>query len=247
MPENWPATYNNPPIVEAIIDLKWASPLSWPDCETTLLDGLAEHYPVRQRLDLMQVSATVRPGGVAVDASAVPWRWMLRSSDQRTAVGLGPEGVSIHVMKPYPGWGVLRALAQQVHQRLQELVGDLRLPVEVGLRYIDQIALKPEGGANLADYFPLIGRRPPSTGAELAAIHHLMHTVDPTTGLQSILTIATLGRSVDARPVLLYDLQLRQPLADEGLDWLTLLDVMHARQRRIFEESISAHTRELFA
>lgn len=118
--------------------------------------------------------------------------------------------------------------------------------IQVGVRYIDQIVLPPEG--RLGDYFRAIPPTLPSQPTGVTAFQITTESHDAETNTTSLLTLASGPQSAEGRRVVLYDLNLtrnlKSPVAPST--WPESADLLHSRQRDIFEESITASTRELF-
>ena len=117
----------------------------------------------------------------------------------------------------------------------------------VGARYIDQIVLPEGGDTNLVEYFPCLPPRPESMPLLLDGFHVVTQARDPKDNFTAVLTMASVP-STDHRFAVLYDLNVVRAFErPASLDELQQhADFLHARQRRIFEDSITESTRRLF-
>ncbi len=242
-------SYNNPPIVEAVIDLRFARSFTDQSFAAALRTKLGEKFhSVLEQHEQIEVSAEVSPVSIAAAAKRQPHAWFLRSTDERTVVGCAPHALSMHALAPYGGWiATLRPLAQQVvdsltdEQRAQPLQA-------VGVRYVDRIVLPKSDEWSFEDYFTMMPEVPKSMPASPTGLRWEVVTQSGD-GLTVSLKIASAPPDVNGAPVVIYDLALLQPHTDDSLStgrWLSAIEALHTLQRTIFEESITAKTRELF-
>jgi uncharacterized protein (TIGR04255 family) len=171
---------------------------------------------------------------------------LLATADGKAIVGVGEHLLSVHVLAPYPGWA---SFLPRVHEALsvyRELARPEGLAL-VGVRYIDQIVLPDGADTNLVEYFPCLPPRPESMPLLLDGFHVVTQARDPKDNFTAVLTMASVP-STDHRFAVLYDLNVvrafeRPAPLDE---FQQHADFLHARQRRIFEDSITESTRRLF-
>lgn len=244
-----PSTYNNPPIVEAVVELRFAPSAPWTE---HLLASLVEQFRkgytgTPHRRNQFQLQAHVQGEAVATASRLSFLQMMLPTADGKAIVGVGEHMLSVHVLAPYPGWA---SFLPRVREALS-IYRDLARPdglAQVGLRYIDRIVLPDGEGTNLVEYFPCLPPRPESMPSVLDGFHVVTQARDPTDNFTAVLTMASVPEA-DHRLVVLYDLNLvrtfEKPAALDELDLHA--NFLHARQRRIFEESITESTRRLFA
>jgi uncharacterized protein (TIGR04255 family) len=242
----FPAKYNKPPIVEAVVELQFAPAEPWtPQSLGRLVERFRPFYPgVTQRRKQVQLHIE----GEAVSTSEMTVQHvMLPSADQRAVVGLGQNLLSVHVLAPYPGW-------ESFYPRVVEGLDLYRDAIKVeamtriGVRYVDQITIAgPAEGLNLLDYFPYLPRRPAGMPQTLDAFHVMAQSHDDAENLTATLAMASTQSPEGV--TLLYDLNVLRmfsapaPFAELG----THASFLHDKQRFIFEHSITDKTRELFA
>ena len=242
---SWPERYKSPPIVEAIVELTWTTPLR-PDQVELVKTRLSGDYPVAETRAAIDLQLHVGAGAIGSAASHRIDRWILRSaSDPSQAVSVAASTLSVHALRPYPGWAVLSERARRCVNLLAAESNKLPLFSTVMLRYLDLIVLRGDEGENVRDYFTGLMASSTSMGSGLVGLQQTLQTRDPTTGQLATLTIAT-GAPADGKPTMLLDLQLKRDIGKDTSAWITLLESMHVQQRQIFEESITPHTRRLF-
>lgn len=243
--------YARPPIVEALVEfhLKGIS-----RAFEAFADRLGADYPViRRKTTLIQVSVLEAPvaegdsGGddVANDSPTDDTSReviFLASRDGTRLLGFDGERVSVHVLAPYPGWEVFR---EQV-RRVIEVMNDAFPSVDVSavsMRYIDRVIIPL--GQSISRYFTIVPPRPGPMPPDLSALHMLTQSYDRHTGVTALLTLAIIPPPSPGEVAVMYDLQLQRPAVAKGLLESTI-EMLHERQRNIFESSITEAARELF-
>lgn len=241
--------YPRPPIVEAVIELRFAADAP----ATRLLDcirpSLGERYAGGERVqNRMEFSAEVGPHGASSSVSQRPHLTLLESTDGLRSIGCADQTLSVHVLAPYPGWENFIALAVEA---VEVLPAELLEPgfAALAVRYIDRIALPAEEAPRPTDYFTVLARPTASMPGETNGFHLVTQSWDAASGTAAMLTIASMPPDEQGRPLVLYDLNLLKlanpdPLPHHG--WRDCVEHLHVRQRDIFEESITDRTRELF-
>jgi uncharacterized protein (TIGR04255 family) len=244
-----PRTYNNPPIVEAVVELRFAPGAPWTEA---LLGALVEEFRkgyrgAPQRRNQFQLQAQVHGEAVATASRLSFHQMMLPTADGKAIVGVGEHLLSVHVLAPYPGWASFLPRVRDALSVYRELARPEGL-VLIGVRYIDQIVLPAGGDTNLVEYFPCLPPRPESMPSPLDGFHVVTQAHDAKENFTAVLTMASVP-STDRQLAVLYDLNVvrvfEKPTALDELPQHA--DFLHARQRRIFEDSITDSTRRLFA
>ena len=242
--------FPNPPVVEAVAGLRFARGDAWtPQQRDDIPVRLRPVYSGEsQQEHELQVTARIGPEPAA-QARSVPSRSLAWNADRTALLGVGPGLVSVHVLKALPGLGRLR-------RRIQDIVGAVlhataaSALLEVAIRYVDRIALPLGAESDLARYFRAIPQRPDGMPSELTAFEAITETRDPATGTIAALTTTSVPPNPGEGFVMLCDLNLvrlypaNAPLAVAACP--TVLEALHELQLRIFLDSITDQTRELF-
>jgi uncharacterized protein (TIGR04255 family) len=241
-----PASYAKPPIVEAVVELRVSGGKPWKELEASLLAAFKPGYPGAQRqVNAFLVQTKWQNESIETSSRKDFLKWLLPDAKGLQLVGLGPGVFSLHVLAPYPGWAVFRPAVDRAFAQYCE-VAKPEAVTEVGVRYIDQILL-PAGG-RLDDYFKATPPRLPSQPDGVTAFQITTESQDTATNTTSLLTLASGPQTAEGLRVVIYDLNLTRgfptPIALAG--WPENVEMLHKRQRDIFEESITDNTRELF-
>ncbi len=241
--------YPRPPIVEAVIQLRFADEIPMSAFLDALGTRLGEQYPDRsKRQDLIELTTEVQKDALATSARKQPHVAFLRSNDGLRLVGCGDGVVSIHVLAPYPGWEAFVDQAREVVEAIPEQLRTAGLR-GIAVRYIDRIVL-PSKQLSFNEYLTIMPLRPSSMPPELAGFRFATHAVHPDDSTNVILTLASAGSEAEDRPALIYDLDTQRtgnPLCGlRDTMWVEIAEALHQQQRDIFEESITDRARELF-
>lgn len=242
----FPKRYRNPPIVEAVVELRFAPGDSW-TWGAAALPALAERFrpmypgPTQRRHNLQVRIESDKPPTSSVMSQQV----ILPTLDGKALVGLGENLLSVHVLAPYPGWNVLLPRVVDALAVYREVANPDGITL-VGVRYLDAIIV-PDAACNLLEYFPCLPARPTSMPSVLQAFQVVTQAHDEDENFTAVLTLAS-QPTASAGLTLLYDLNLVRPFASatsfhEVEGHATFL---HDRQRLIFEDSITDTTRRLF-
>lgn len=245
-------SFRNPPIVEAVAALRFAAAEPWSeDLRKRIVERLMPLYPGESRQEV-QIELQTRFAGpeTTTTTRSAPARILMLTEDGKGLAGVGAGLLTVHVLRPYPGWAVFEARVKDAARAVVEESGATSL-LEVAVRYIDRIALPAGEVANLADFFTAIPRRPTDMPGQLAAFQLITEAHDPETGTVAVLTTSAVPPGAGESFVMLYDLNLlrlyppEKPLPAD--DYLQVLNALHEQQFRIFMDSVTDKTKELFA
>ncbi len=242
--------YAHPPIVEAVVEFRFAGGLEVSDeLLASLRAALSQDYPGETRIsNQIQMQAQLGEAGLSAAAQSSVHKFLFPSADGLRLVGVGHRSLSLHVLKPYPGWPDFKSRVETALDVYRETVAPDAI-VGLAVRYIDQVVLPADPDLILAEYFVGLPARPAAMPGGLASFHVVTQAVEPETATTAVLTLASGQRTLEGGATVLYDLNLirdcsEPPVGFEG--WQEPLDELHTRQRDIFEQSITEKTRELF-
>ena len=148
--------YENPPIQEALCELRFASPGSWGlEAPARLHALLKSSYPGEPRQQV-HTALEVAGGGdhtptMSVRPSAT--RVVFSSEAGNRLVTVGDSLLSVHVMHPYEGWEAFQRRIGEALDAYVDVTGD-RGVRRIGMRYVNRIEIDAHS-MDLADYFHL--------------------------------------------------------------------------------------------
>ena len=244
--------YQNPPILEAVCEV-WFAPaneewnISYPWLFYERVKSIYTGAPKEQKLVRLEPPPTGLPEKETSPFTVVEQSKTLFSlADDTALVAIGPNVLSTHVKRPYPGWDVFRG---RIAEALTEYIG-VANPTgvrKIGLRYINQVTIA-EPQPNVADYFTT----PPANvlPGELTTDNFLSRS-EYLYQDEPIRIVISFART-DAPPAVsayLLDIDLvwqwpAGPLPIESV--MAKIDELRRRERIIFERLITDRARGLF-
>src|SRR4051794_23711494 len=99
--------YRKPPIVEAVIDIRFASTIAPKELDKAQRK-LRRMYPTVE--DQLTVTFAVGPDEARIDRA--PSGWKMASPDNADIIILQPKGILVSRLAPYSGWNTFRVRAK---------------------------------------------------------------------------------------------------------------------------------------
>jgi uncharacterized protein (TIGR04255 family) len=239
--------YRNPPIQEALVEFQTGPGVEWdPTIVGKLHEKVKASYPGKPRQQkLFQASihaAEGQPTGVSLQEGI--GRFQLVDADGLRLLSLGPDVLSVNVLKPYDGWEHFRPRITNALRAYVEVSGADRVS-RIGVRYVNKVVVSASS-IPLPQYFSIGPSMPPGLpGTVTAFLNRAEHVFED--GAKLIVTFA----SIDAEKgtsALLLDLDVvwegTTPLDISAA--LEKVDDLHEREGDAFEALITDKTREVF-
>ncbi len=237
--------YSAPPVLEAVSEFRFVSRGTWDAAIPGLVYvELKEMFPKRVTAQRVQIAPSDK--GPSVELNSVI---QFRTSDDTAFVQVAPHYLSVHQLRPYPGW---TAWAPHIQEALNVYVHTARpLGVQrVGLRYVNRILL-PNGDpiepAHYLNFYPHLGEELPQ---KMVAFHSavMLPYSDGRDALRLQLRSAEPEREPELRLALELDLDYFLTQAEtlsvpELPDWLS---GAHAHVEDVFEACLTERSRVLF-
>ncbi|MCA0313179.1 MAG: TIGR04255 family protein [Candidatus Melainabacteria bacterium] len=243
--------YKNPPIEEAVCELKFSSPdwdITWP---SRLIDRTKNEYTGKPRIQQQSI-VSIEPGsGLTIRPESQTTQ--IVSADGKRLLGISPGTFSVHELKPYSGWAAFNARILSSVQALASLTNEITVH-RIGIRYINRIAV-PEESAELSSFFTCI---PEKAGNLPEAIVNFFARVDFAYPQEDSIIRVTFanGDSSDQELIIMLDIDAiwennDSPIVLGGLSqslkvFDEKLSALRDREREVFEGLITDKTREVF-
>lgn len=128
-------SFARPPITEAVIERRFAAPLS-----SDLLDQLRRRFEREFPAvsTLAQLAIELRPDGAQPQMSQTPGGYRLVNKEGTAILSLTNQAVSYSRVAPYPGWAEFSAGASAVFKSAHDIIGYTPLG-RIGVRYINRL------------------------------------------------------------------------------------------------------------
>jgi uncharacterized protein (TIGR04255 family) len=235
-------SYRNPPLVEALCELRFRSAQQWDWTVPGLLyERISGKFPKKRQQPVSALQPTL--GGpvekTIEEVFGVPGRMQFFREDEKALVQVGPDLLAVNQLRPYPDWETFKemVLEQVVRYREVSAVESLH---RIGLRYINFIEILQEKIA-LEAYFSVFPRFPDPVPGEY---NRIMASVDigyqdPTMVLR--FNLATVPSQRPSTSTFTVDLDIwSQHPETPGLDDIShWLDIGHERLELVFEKAFT--------
>lgn len=238
--------YADPPIVEAVCELRLTRDTDWDLTVPGLVyEKVRGDYPNREQRIAHELALNQRPERVEEHARTSE-RMLFLDEDRKSFIQVGAHLLAVNCLRPYPTWGAFRSRIEKAFAALAETVR-VRGLQRIGVRYINRIEI-PGEAADLAAYFqfrPFLGPELPRNLASFM-VGCLISFSDGRDSCRIQLTNGVAEKPGHVAYVLDIDYFLAQPLAvapDETLEWI---DTAHDAIEKLFEGCITDRLRALF-
>ena len=238
--------YNNPPIIEALCELRFEPSLPWDLAIPGLVyERVRDDFRKRRQVRALETSVSASTEGVEQQVRTTDRMQFLRE-DERALIQVGPDLLAVNHLKPYPTWQEFLPLIQRGFDAYCDAAAPKGVH-RIGLRYINRIDI-PGQSIELEDYFefrPFVGSElAQDFGPFIVGIQVPYEDSRDTLRLQlanaRVETPDTVGITLDL------DYFLSRPgevSLDDVFEWV---DMAHCRVEEVFEACITDHLRQMF-
>ena len=242
--------YRNPPIVEAVSELGFYSASPWNLSYPWLFHEKIKHIytglPQEQKLVGLEQTSQVEPSKERSPFTVVEQsKIQFPLEDGTGLIAVGPNIMSSHVYKPYPGWDVFRARFEEALRKYIEVANPDGVR-RIGLRYINQLII-PGVQLDTSSYFTI----PPAQLTDDCTVDNFLcrneyiYRDEP---IRAILNFAR-GDAPEGSSAWLLDIDMVWQWPAEPLPLYSVMnkiDELRRRERIIFEHLITDKARGLF-
>lgn len=243
--------YRNPPIEEALCEFHFAPSEEWdPTLSVRFHEKVKNTYSgkPRERTSIeARVNTSEEGPGPSVQIKQELDRIQYPNENGTESVGVGRDVLSVHVLRPYPGWEIFY---QRIETALSAYVETAHPKgvVRLGIRYINKIEIPYEGPIELKDYFSATPSLPGKLPTNMSNFLTRIESVYQDAPIQLILTFGTTAAPKDRYGFLL-DLDLICVWPNEPLPCGQVMEVVRGvreKERNAFEAFVEDAARRLF-
>lgn len=244
--------YTNPPIEEAICEFRFAPGQAWnftvPGLFYEKVRDLYTGEPQQQNLITTEFKfGRMPPAKPEVTVTQELPKFFFSSSDATKLVGVGPDALSIHSLRPYEGWDEFSHRIDQAFQFYLEVAKPVGI-IRISLRYINRIVVSADELIDLSEYVNIYPQFPDSLPSNMSGF------VTRTESIYEDIPIRLVTTLSDAEPssehvVFILDLDISQTWIEKPLSFEEVLSNLYelkSREGQAFESLITDRTRELF-
>jgi len=239
--------YNNPPIIEAVCEFKFAEDTNWDMTIPGILFGeIREEFPHKEQHLIQEINVLTKSAPAKTQIRKIELARFL-NDNRTTLIQIGPRILSINQLKPYNTWSNFKSYIEYAFNKLNQTI-ELTAIQRIGLRYVNKIEI-PVKGIDLANYFEFR----PSFGGNLQRNYNsfILGCIFPFHGDQDSCKVELTGavpESDDASGFMLdIDYSLVKPQSIPIIQSLEWVDRAHEEVEKVFEGCISSALRELFS
>lgn len=151
--------FRNPPIVEAICEFRFSQDTKFdPTIPGLLYEKLNREFPIKESKFDQEIEIKADEKGVRHWLKNPNLLAVFLSDDRKSLIQVGTNKLSIHHLKPYPGWEYFRPKIQMAFDAYNS-IATIKGIDRIALVYIDKIEI-PGNKINLKKYFnfmPFLG------------------------------------------------------------------------------------------
>lgn len=149
-------TYANPPLIEALCELRFEPGRPWDQTIPGLLYAdVRESFPIREQEDQTEIQFRLDSQRVQRQTTK---RMRFFNSGKTALIQVSPDALVINHLQPYPGWEVFRSKILTALDRYKA-VAEPKAVSACALRYINRIPV-PSEGAILEHYLVTVPNVP---------------------------------------------------------------------------------------
>jgi uncharacterized protein (TIGR04255 family) len=236
--------YDAPPIIEAVIQFRYAEPAS-KALQAKLLKRLKREY--ENEVALQAVGANVDFEKQEAAFVAEP-QWRLSSSDETDVLIVHGTTLTWSRLAPYQGWDALSERVRSDVEIAHEVTG-LRKVVQLGVRYINRIDVPINGPITRYEDYLTINLSLPEVWDGVSNYGWRFERLYPELAALAIVQSAIIAPEIPDHAAFLLDIDIicKQDIPTKIEDIFVLLGKMRDLKNDIFELSITDTARKSFA
>jgi uncharacterized protein (TIGR04255 family) len=239
--------YKNPPIIEALCELRFIPSQQWDLTLPGLIyEKVKDKFPDKEQQIGVGVQFRPTEKGIEHKVEAAPPRVQFFKKDKTALIQVAPDLLAINQLKPYPTWPVFKPLILDNFQVYKDVAKPKGFK-GIGLRYINRITFNAKS-VKLEDYFnfyPFIPTDVPQVHTNFISRVEIPYRNNRDRMLITLSSAAP--EEPDTIPIIL-DLDYIM-FAQEGIfmdkfeEWL---EEAHAAVEKTFESCITNNSKALF-
>lgn len=144
--------FRHPPIVEAICEFRFSPETKWdPTIPGLLYEKLNTHFPIKESRINQMIEFKIDNNGLQHMVKNPNQMAVFLANDRKSLVQVGDNKLSIHHLKPYPGWENFRPKIQNTYEIFNSIV-EIKGIDRLALMYIDKIEI-PGHNVDMKQFF----------------------------------------------------------------------------------------------
>lgn len=242
-------TFRNPPITEAVIDIRTELGANVTLSELgNLYEKIKDHYPKKKMRHRVMGSIEFKdqepPRAESKDLG--PDGYLLWSNDDKQVVQYRLDGFSFSRLRPYKDWDAMRSEAKPLWELFVSMVKPVQV-TRIALRYINSIEI-PSKSFSLDEYFTSSPKIPEGLSQLIEEFLTRVLITFPEINSQAIVTCTPQpAKSATGSSILLdIDVFRNIRLPPDSVDIWEILSGLRVLKNDIFSKYLTEKTKELF-
>ncbi len=237
--------YPNPPITEAVLEIKVSVPADFATAQIEQLHELLPGYPTKKKRRTVESIFPVE-GDTAPKTTSTDTGYFFTSENGKQIVQARPDGFALSQLNPYQGWELFSGEAKQLWVQYKRIVQPIAV-VGLGLRFVNRLDL-PWPFNDFKEFLATAPEVSPKMDQRLSNFVMMIETPQNDIGALLRLTEALVPPPNEDLVSILLDIDIHknENLSCEDDAIWTSLEQLRNRKNEIFEACITDKTRELF-
>lgn len=246
--------YSRPPIIEALCQFTFATPIAWsPILPGMLFEKIRGTYPAEPEVQ-QQVQANVQfpndaAGQAQFEVGQGEQRLIYRSEDLSRLAVISPSTVSANSLAPYEGWPSLSRRLRELVDQAQDSFRHAAV-ASVSVRYINRVFLPLADTASVESYFNIPYRPIGGLDGKTDALLHRVESTLSDGETRGLLTFSSVEPAEGERggKAFVLDLEFLRTLtpASDFESAMRVAEELKRLENAEFEACITDRARELF-
>lgn len=244
--------YLNPPIEEAVCEFRFAPSTEWNLTVPGLVyEKIRDFYPGEPRQQNLIATEILLSGKILtnpeITTRASVTKLLFSSVDTKRLVGVGPDSLSVHSLRPYEGWDDFNKRIDQAFKAYLEVSKPIGV-ARIALRYINRIVIPSVETVDLEEYFTAYPQMPDGVPSTMSGFLTRTESVYDDMPIRLVIVL-TDAEAPEGQADFMLDLDISQDWTEKPLSLEEALSNLHElkqRQGQVFENLITDRTRELF-
>jgi len=249
--------FENPPVVEAVIDIDCELPEGFDVVSTEELarSAFGDRYPVVRKHHLHQQHISLQgasPPEISSQSALEGLRFF--QEDERQLVQIRAHGYSFNRLKPYVGFDVCLDEIERTWQAYRDIVHPARVQ-QIRIRYINQIEIPfhpTNRRVELDDYLAIGPKLPDDDRLQMAGFLHRHQIVEPSSANRATVTLNSQpvqGAKQPEHLTVLFDIATACDLTCDPADWAAIESASRSLRdlkNLIFKRTLTPKCLDLF-
>ncbi len=244
--------YRSPPIEEAVCELRFLpNPEQDFAAPARFYEAIRNDYPAKPELQALppsELTVEGKPAGFQVALRGQGGKILFSNGARTHLVGLASNLLSVHMLRPYPGWENFRPKIVQAIEAYVAAASPKGLS-RIGFRYINKIEVGQENRP-IAELLTIGPLTPEAISLDKATSFVRVEAAYPDRPARLAVTVASVEPSKPGGAAMLLDLEVSQEWPSEQplpiAETMAAIDEFRVRERAAFEAYITNHARKIF-